>query len=137
MYSLHVLHGELEKRIEAVLIKKEDLSLSQYLVLVGLSGEESSLSQAKLAERLRLTEATVSRHIGILVKRKLLVRKKEEHDKKSYSISLSPLGFQVFQKTEETILDLVEEYFKVVTEKEKNETTSVLQKIITRLEANN
>ena len=85
MYSLHVLHGELEKRIEAVLIKKEDLSLSQYLVLVGLSGEESSLSQAKLAERLRLTEATVSRHIGILVKRKLLVRKKEEHDKKSYS----------------------------------------------------
>ncbi len=101
MYTLHVLHGELEKRLDLVLTKKEGLSLSQYLVLVGFSSTTDSLSQAKLAEKLRLTEATVSRHIGILVKKKLLIRKKREDNKKSYSLSLTPLGLSVFQKAED------------------------------------
>lgn len=131
MYALHVLHGELEKRIEAVLSKKEDLSLSQYLVLVGFAARGgSSLSQAKLAERLRLTEATVSRHIGILITKKLLARKKEENNKKSYSLSLTPLGVTVFQKTETTILEVVEGYFSVLSNQEKLDTTKSLKKVV-------
>lgn len=136
MYMLHVLHGELEKRIEAVLIKKEDISLSQYLVLVGFAtGLTPSLSQAKLAERLRLTEATVSRHIGILITKKLLVRKKEENNKKSYSLSLTPLGVAIFQKTEATILEVVEGYFSVLSNQEKIDTTTSLKKVVTTITA--
>ncbi len=131
MYMLHVLHSELEKKIEAVLIKREDISLSQYLVLVGFAtGLTPSLSQAKLAERLRLTEATVSRHIGILITKKLLVRKKEGNNKKSYSLSLTPRGVAVFQKTESTILEVVEGYFSVLSGQEKITTTTTLKKVV-------
>ncbi len=137
MYALHVLHSELEKRIEATLSKKEDLSLSQYLVLVGFaSGDSSSLSQAKLAERLRLTEATVSRHIGILITKKLLMRKKEANNKKSYSLSLTPLGVSVFQKTEATILEAIESHFSILNNQEKTETTNSLKKVLGKLQDN-
>ncbi len=131
MYMLHVLHDELEKRIEAVLTKREDISLSQYLVLVGFAtGITPSLSQAKLAERLRLTEATVSRHIGILITKKLLVREKEEHNKKSYSLSLTPLGLTVFKKTEATILEVVENHFSVLSNQDKIATTATLKRVV-------
>ncbi len=130
MYSLHVLQGELEKRIETVLAKKDNLSLSQYLVLVGFASSVGSLSQAKLAEKLRLTEATISRHIGILIERGLLARKKEVNNKKSYALSLTPLGIEVFQKTEERILEEVEKYFSILSKQEKVETASILRKVI-------
>ena len=136
MYTLHVLHGELEKRLDLVLTKKEGLSLSQYLVLVGFSSTTDSLSQAKLAEKLRLTEATVSRHIGILVKKKLLIRKKREDNKKSYSLSLTPLGLSVFQKAEDMLLKAVDTYLAVLSNKEKREITVELKKVIEVLQNN-
>jgi DNA-binding MarR family transcriptional regulator len=135
VYAMHVLHSEIEKRLDAVLTKKEGLTLSQYLVLVGFSDKESSLSQAKLAERLRLTEATVSRHIGILVKRNLLERRKEGTNKKSYSLYLTQLGILVFQKTEELLLEAMDTYLSILTTKEKNGITAELKKVITVLQS--
>lgn len=136
MYIMHLLHGELEKRLDLILTKEKGLSLSQYLVLVGFSNGDGSLSQARLAEKLRLTEATVSRHIGILVERKLLERKKETGNKKSYSLSLTPLGIEVFQNTEELILATIDSFFAVLSVKEQTMVTKELKKVMTVLENN-
>jgi DNA-binding MarR family transcriptional regulator len=130
MYSLHVLHGELEKKLETALAKKESLSLSQYLVLVGFASGDESLSQAKLAEKLRLTEATISRHIGILIERKLLIRKKEGSNRKAYALSLTELGVGVFQETEEKVFEEVEKYFSVLDNQEKIVANRIVRKVI-------
>lgn len=131
MHVLHTLHEEVEKRIEGVLSKKEGLSLSQYMVLVGFASDDtSSLSQAKLAERLRLTEATISRHIGILITKKLLVRKKAENNKKSYSLSLTTYGVKVFEKTETVILEAIEKCFSSLNAQEKIITRDTLRKVV-------
>lgn len=134
MYTIHVVHEEIEKRLDVLLTKKEGLSLSQYLVLVGFLHGETSLSQAKLAEKLRLTEATVSRHIGILVKKKLLARKKEPNNKKSYTLSLTPFGLEMFQKTESFLLEAMDKHFSVLSNKEKSGVTSELKKVIAVLQ---
>lgn len=136
MYIMHLLHGEIEKRLDAVLTKEKGLSLSQYLVLVGFSSGDGLLSQAKLAEKLRLTEATVSRHIGILVERKLLERKKEAGNRKSYSLSLTPHGIEVFQNTEDLILATIDSFFAVLPTKEQSAVTKELKKVMTALEIN-
>ena len=130
VHSIHLLHGELEKKMDMVLAKKEGLTLSQYIVLVGLFSDEKPLSQAKLAEKLRLTEATISRHIGILVDKKVLIRSKEEGNKKSYTLSLSTLGVTTFKKTEATLLKTIEEILSPFTKKEKDEVRVFIKKII-------
>lgn len=134
MYTLHVLHGELEKKIEAELTLTEGISLSQYMVLVGFSSSKEPLSQSQLAVRLRLTEATISRHIGILITKKLLERKKDKSNQKSYMVSLTPLGNDLFIQTEARILELVEGYFSVLTVKDKENITKQLKKVLPLLQ---
>ncbi len=136
MYVMHLLHGEIEKRLDAVLTKEKGLSLSQYLVLVGFSNNGDLLSQAKLAEKLRLTEATVSRHIGILVTKKLLERKKEAGNKKSYSLSLTPHGAQVFHNTEDLLLKTMDTLLLTLSTKEKLGVSTELKKVIAALQHN-
>lgn len=130
VHTLHQLHEEVQKRLDTALTKSKDLTLSQYLVLVGLFIENVPLSQVKLAENLHLTEATISRHISILEKKGLLVREREDGNKKTYSLTLSPLGKKTFISTEETLLETIEALFLGTKERDIKKTSEVMKHII-------
>jgi DNA-binding MarR family transcriptional regulator len=97
MHVIHMLYVSIQKHLERSLSEHGEISFSQFLILVGFScNAHEKVTQAKLAEYLLLTEATVSRHVGILVAKKLLTKEQDIANKKMYNLKVQ--GFLRIQK---------------------------------------
>ena len=120
MHTVHLLYLSVQKRLEHILTANSQISFSQFLILAGFScGKNSSVTQVKLAEHLMLTEATVSRHIRVLVAMKLLDKQKDVSNKKSYELTLTPKGKESFSKAKALIMKELEELFSHIPKKDK------------------
>mgnify|MGYP005617183889 FL=1 len=85
MYSVHELYFLVQKRIEMLLSKSKKITFSQFLILVGFQcSQKKSISQSDIAERLHLTEATVSRHISTLVTLGYLLKKEDKDNRRKH-----------------------------------------------------
>jgi DNA-binding MarR family transcriptional regulator len=67
------------------------VTLAQCLVLLEVD-EHGRLNVSQLASRLRLDDSTLSRTIDALVRRDLLRRSRDEHDRRIVWIDLTPQG---------------------------------------------
>ncbi len=120
MQAIHTLYFTIQKRLESLLLKHQDVSFSQFMILIGFSCEEyPHLTQAKLAENLSLTEATVSRHITTLVNKNFLIKERVPSNKKSYQLTLTPLGIKAYTKAKKLVTKELDSYFSVLEEKDK------------------
>jgi DNA-binding MarR family transcriptional regulator len=97
MFSIHQMCFLVQKHLDHVLFKKKSLTFSQFMILVSFrcSGTEEA-SQSDIAERLNLTEATVSRHISALVRDGLLLRSEDKANRRKHVISLTTQGKRAF-----------------------------------------
>ena len=121
MHVVHMFYVSIQKHLEQTLTKEGKISFSQFLVLIGFYCEEqSTLTQAKLAEYLMLTEATVSRHIGILVTKKLLHKEKDSTNKKIYNLTLTEEGKKTVERSKKLIHEELDTIFKHISEKDKS-----------------
>lgn len=120
MHVIHQLYFAIQKRLENVLSQQNELSFSQFMILVGFfCREESPLTQSKLAERLMLTEATVSRHIRILVAKKFLYKQKDSDNKKSYNLTLTAEGNAAYISAKKIIMQELDTSFAHIQDSEK------------------
>ena len=120
MHVIHMLYMGIQKHLEQTLSASKQISFSQFVILVGFSRKnESRITQAKLAEHLMLTEATVSRHINILVTMKLLHKEKDPNNKKSYILSLTPYGATTFMNAKKVIMKELDSLFSHISEKDR------------------
>mgnify|MGYP003441389293 CR=1 FL=1 len=134
MHAVHLFYFSIHKHVEHVLSLRGTISFSQFIILVGFSNQEAShMTQAKLAEHLMLTEATVSRHITTLVTKKLLTKVKDIANKKSYRLSLTPLGSKVYTDTKNIITNELDIYLSTISESHKKIIITNLTKITTLL----
>ena len=134
MHVIHQLYFSIQKHLEQALVTHKELSFSQFMILVGFFCEESSsLTQAKLAQQLMLTEATVSRHIRILVAKNFLYKEKDIHNKKSYKLSISPLGKKAFMEAKKIITQELDICFSHITNTDKTIIIKNFTKTITLL----
>lgn len=134
MHVVHQLYFSVQKHLEHALSLDKGLSFSQFIILVGFScSSDSHLTQARLAEYLMLTEATVSRHIRILVAKKFLHKEREGADKKSYKLSLSPLGKKVFTRAKKIIKKELDICFAHVSDRDREIIISNFTKSISIL----
>ena len=121
MHVVHQLYVSVHKHLEHVLAKHKELSFSQFMILVGFSCKGgATLTQARLAEHLMLTEATVSRHIGILVAKGFLTKEKDLLNKKSYNLAITSEGGKVFLKTKKIITRELDSYFSHISKNNKD-----------------
>ena len=135
MYFIHHLYIGVQKRLESVLAAKKEISFSQFVILTGFSCKEyPKLTQAKLAEHLMLTEATISRHISILVSKKLLHKEKDAVNKKSYNLTLTPLGTKTYTRAQIIINKELETHFKNIAPPHQKIIIDNFTKIITSLQ---
>lgn len=135
MHTVHRLYFLVQKRIEHILAKEKEISFSQFLILVGFSSSGCPfLTQARLAEELMLTEATVSRHIHILVGKQLLTREKDSHNKKSYNITLTKNGSKAFERAKRLVTNELDAIFLSVADKDKKNIIKVFSNIIISLQ---
>jgi DNA-binding MarR family transcriptional regulator len=137
MHAIHQLHMSMERYIEHVLLQKKELSFSQFMILVGFSCENSKaspLSQARLAEHLMLTEATVSRHIKTLVAKGLLTKEKDSYNKKTNNLKVTLEGKRVFERTKKIVTAEIDAKFAHVNEKNKRIIISSCLKTVALLQ---
>lgn len=137
MYSVHELYFLVQKRIEHILSKTKKLSFSQFLILVGFQCEhKQTVSQSDIAERLHLTEATVSRHISTLVTLGYLMKKEDKDNRRKHCISITKKGEQEFKQAQTLIDKELQEVFKVIEQRDRARITknfsSVLSLLLTK-----
>ncbi len=104
MYNLHQIFFLLEKHLESTLLRDKNISFSQFMILVGFDcRKEKSISQKMIAEKLYLTEATVSRHINTLVKLGHLVQTIDKENRRKKTIDITLSGKKAFEKARNSI----------------------------------
>lgn len=132
MYSVHQMHFLVQKHLEQVLLKHKCLTFSQFMILVGFKCSKSnsgstlsgSVSQTQIAAELDLTEATVSRHIGTLVKLGYVKREEDKNNRRKHILSITTKGMNVFKKAKEVIDAELTTLFSVIN---KNDRDSIMK----------
>jgi DNA-binding MarR family transcriptional regulator len=122
----------MERRIEASLAQRGAVTLAQFAILYALS-KEQSMTQNRIATILALTEATVSRHVSALYRKRFISRKTDPENRRAYIISLVPKGRAEFRRLETLIDRETRNIFSGTTVAERNHIASLLQQITKNL----
>ena len=100
----------------------------QYSVLA-LVQSNPNLNQKQLSQTLDIKPPNVATLLDRLEARKLLVRRKDQPDKRFHSLVLTPLGLRVFEEAEATVNSLEREATAALSESERGELMRLLQKV--------
>lgn len=120
MYSVHQMYFLVQKHLEQSLFKSKSISFSQFMILVGFHcSSELPVSQSLIAERLYLTEATVSRHVSTLVSLGLLSRTDDKENRRKHIIQITTKGKKVFESAQKIIDKELNSIFSVIKEKDR------------------
>jgi DNA-binding MarR family transcriptional regulator len=125
---LHLLHKVtflLERHLEKKLLIFSPLTFSQFIVLMGISAEQQTtvMTQSYLADTLHMTEATVSRHLKTLEKEGLILKERDESNKKVKLLLITNKGKQTLFRAENLVLQEVKSLFSCFNQTEKNTIT--------------
>lgn len=137
MFSLHQMGFLVQKRLEQVLSKEKSISFSQFLVLVTFRWtNEVSVSQATIAERLHLTEATISRHVATLVAQGFLSRAEDKANRRKHVITITNKGNHAFEIAAGFVHRELEKIFSPISEADRKRIiknfTTVIQNLRTK-----
>lgn len=136
MYSIHELYFLVQKHLEHVLSKHKSLSFSQFLILVGFKcSPDAAVSQSSIADRLNLTEATVSRHVSTLVDLQLLSRSQDVGNRRKYTIALTSKGKKVFDAASAIIDKELTTIFSSIKEKDRAGIMKNFSTILSQLQS--
>lgn len=103
-------------------LKPFNLTHTQFVILTTIlwCRENSELvTQSSIATITGLDKMTVSKSIGQLVSTDVVTKQKNQHDTRSYALSLSDKGEKLAMKSLQLIEDLDADFFGVVGEKKK------------------
>lgn len=95
----------LENRI-ARLLRKHDLTLSQYNVLRILRGEGKPLPCLEVADRMIQVAPAITRVVDQLLALKLITKTQSDQDRRVFEIELAPAAGRLLKKLDQSILDL-------------------------------
>ena len=106
---------------------QNNLSLSQYFALTNISS--SGISMSELSGILGVDNSTLTRNIGVLINRKLVIKKKSDYDARGYTVTLSPTGETVMSKLERQMENTLETFIDGVDPESKQIFINVLERL--------
>lgn len=106
----------------------ENSSPEQFAVLVLLSSGEG-LNQNEIAEYVLKDDATITRILDSLEKKKLAVRKKSEHDRRTNLAYITPQGMALVEKVFPKVKRLNERLLEGIGEEEVQVAFRILEKL--------
>jgi len=134
MFSIHQMCFLVQKHLDHVLSKKKSLTFSQFIILVSFKcSETGEVSQSVIAERLNLTEATVSRHISTLVREGLLYRTEDKANRRKHIISITTKGKQAFKKASNHIDKELQVIFSPINQKDRTSIMKSFSAVLNQL----
>lgn len=107
----------------------DDITVDQALILQFLSRGEN-LSQKELAGLLFKEDASITRMVESLVKKKYLVRKKDTNDRRKSVLKITDKGLTNMDVLESIILSNRKKALEGITQQELDQMNAVLKKII-------
>lgn len=135
MGNLEAIFSEtfrLHHRFHHALFNSFGLYRGQHRIFFNLK-ETEGISQNKLAERMKITPATLSRMVQSLEKNGFIVRKTAVNDQRKTLIFLSDKGLETKKKIKEKMKKVDEKIFKNFTSDEKIILKKMLIKIQNQL----
>ena len=132
MYLLHQTYFLIQKRLEQKLTKKNSITFSQFLILLGLHCKAQA-SQTEIADFLFLTEATVSRHVAALQKSALLTRKEDPNNRRKHMLTLTPKGIRAFSDAHASIQAELKHVFDVIPKSKRKEISHSFELVLKQL----
>ena len=77
-----------------------DINQNQFWILLSLC-QEQNISQDKIASLLMVNGATMTRELNDLEKRRLIIRKTDENDRRKKLVSLFDKGFEMLESAQD------------------------------------
>lgn len=119
------------QRLHRLALKELDLTPTQFSVLasvVHISSMQKNLTQSLLCKHTEMDKMLTSDVIKSLVVKKLIKKKKNEHDSRSFLIQPTPLGVKKANEAIEIVENVDLEFFKSVSNKDLfgNELNQIL-----------
>lgn len=96
-YRLSILAKRISGSLSKVYAQQFDISIPEWRILVWLQ-QQPKLSAKAICENTQMDKTLVSRMISQLEKRKLVVRKVDKNDSRSYQLSLTTKGKALVDK---------------------------------------
>lgn len=118
-----------DKIADQILRKETGLTLAQFHVLMMIF-MHGTTSQQLIAEMLQNTQASVSRQVALLLRKKCLTRTQNPDNKREYRLTNTALGTTLVKKSMKALDQKLKEAFGVVAEKDKEKMVHALNKII-------
>lgn len=105
------------------------ISPREYSVLAVLA-ERSPLSQTRIAAILGLDRTTILKLGAALERKRLVVRERDEHDRRAYAIALTTAGDRVRDHAFTLLIDCEERLLTPLAGDERHEFTDLLRRIV-------
>ncbi|MFU9135602.1 MarR family winged helix-turn-helix transcriptional regulator [Erwinia tasmaniensis] len=116
-------------------MKDSGLSMSSWLAVAAIAGEEAPMSQKELAHRLGLEDASVVPLIDRLVRQQLVERIQPEEDRRKRLLHLTSRGAKLYEKLKIEADNLRSELLMDINPQELAITEHVLQRLLIATEA--
>ncbi len=130
-HQVGITSNALRRVFTARITKDEDISPEQLAVLMRLSSGRG-FSQSEIADDLFKDDATITRVLDVLEKKKLAVRKKAEYDRRANIAFITPKG----RATVERLAPLVEEINEELLEGIEPGMVDILFDVLHKLRGN-
>ena len=114
---------------DRALLAKMELTLSQFRFLMALKHHPET-SQKSIADFWGIAEASASRQIEILLKKKMVARLKNSKNQKEYLLTLTEKGEKELKKALAVIDGILEKVFKDLANRERVILSSSLQNML-------
>jgi len=124
-FALYAASNAIEQSYQ-LLLKSQDLTYSQYLVLMALA-EQDGISISRLAERLELSRSTMTPMLRRLEAKGLLIREIEKGNERQKIVSLTKMGRRIWIKSCGASSEVFEQ--TGLTKKEADEVIRICTKI--------
>ncbi len=118
----------LENRL-ARLLREHGLTLSQYNVLRILRGEGQPLPCLEVASRMIQVAPAITRVVDQLLTLKLIHKTQSDHDRRVFTIELTPAAGKLLKKLDQPVLDLHAVLMSNVSQSELKTLIRVLESV--------
>ncbi len=103
--------------------------------LMILLRERGTLTQRELIEITGRRSATLSEQLDSMDKAGLIIREKNEDDKRNIDVTLTPLGLETAKDAEEARQELADKLLSTLDEVEKEQLSKIMKKILNAFES--
>ncbi len=132
--AFHVANRHIQQEMSLAL-KDMKLTGPQFFILYLLSTSED-MKSTELAEKLDVKPSAITVMIDRLLKNDLVLRQRDERDRRIVKLQLTSLGREIFEKAKRKRREIFSRYLAYLDEEDVDQLVTIYEKLATVIENN-